>query len=195
MPPHAPPAPPRPARRSRAGHTLAELITVLAVLGVVLGVTVPSAAQVLDTAAVLVARQEATALLALARGHALAAGRATAVTVQATEARLVAHAGADTLRHASWRPLGVALEATRCPGSPTGGKGHSSQCCSSSGSSGRSGRSGRSGGGLGGRSGGVVGSAIIIESQNPRPLFHHFPRQARRLARQLSCTLVRADGQ
>jgi Tfp pilus assembly protein FimT len=113
MSPHALPTPPRPARRSRAGHTLAELITVLAVLGVVLGVTVPSAAQVLDTAAVLVARQEATALLALARGHALAAGRATAVTVQATEARLVAHAGADTLRHASWRPLGVALEATR----------------------------------------------------------------------------------
>ena len=113
MSPHPPPAPRSPAGPAPAGHTLVELITVLAVLGVVLGVTVPPAAHVLDTGAVLVARQEATALLALARGHALAAGRATAVTVQGAEARLVVHAGTDTLRDASWRALGVTLEATR----------------------------------------------------------------------------------
>jgi Tfp pilus assembly protein FimT len=86
---------------------------VLAVVGVLLAVSVPSAAQLLDTATVLVARQEATALLALARGHALAAGRATAVSVQGAEARLVVHAGTDTLRAASWRALGVTLDATR----------------------------------------------------------------------------------
>jgi Tfp pilus assembly protein FimT len=97
----------------RSGHTLVELVTVLAVLGAVLGVTVPRAAHVLDTAAVLVSRQEATALLALARGHALAAGRATAVTVQPPEARLVVHSGGDTLRGASWHALGVSVEATR----------------------------------------------------------------------------------
>ncbi len=110
MPPRLPPAPPCP---SRPGHTLAELLTVLAVVGVLLAVTVPSAAQLLDTATVLVARQEATALLALARGHALAAGRATAVSVRGAEARLVVHAGTDTLRAASWRALGVTLDATR----------------------------------------------------------------------------------
>ncbi len=113
MSPHPPPARRSPLRPTRSGHTLAELVTVLAVLGVVLGVTVPRAAHVLDTAAVLVARQEATALLALARGHALAAGRATAVAVEAAAARLVVHAGADTLRDASWRALGVTLQATR----------------------------------------------------------------------------------
>jgi type II secretory pathway pseudopilin PulG len=86
---------------------------VLAVVGVLLAVTVPSAAQLLDTATVLVARQEATALLALARGHARAAGRATAVSVRGAEARLVVHAGTDTLRAASWRALGVTLDATR----------------------------------------------------------------------------------
>ena len=110
MAPRLPPAPPCP---SRPGHTLAELLTVLAVVGVLLAVSVPSAAQLLDTATVLVARQEATALLALARGHALAAGRATAVSVQGAEARLVVHAGTDTLRAASWRALGVTLDATR----------------------------------------------------------------------------------
>jgi Tfp pilus assembly protein FimT len=86
---------------------------VLAVVGVLLAVSVPSAVQLLDTATVLVARQEATALLALARGHALAVGRATAVSVQGAEARLVVHAGTDTLRAASWRALGVTLDATR----------------------------------------------------------------------------------
>jgi hypothetical protein len=35
------------------------------------------------------------------------------VTVQPASARLVVHAGADTLRGASWRALGVTVEATR----------------------------------------------------------------------------------
>lgn len=114
-------APPRPhrlrltARRlgTRAGHTMAEVVTVLALLGVLLAVVVPRGARVLDAAAVLVARQEAARLVAVARGHAQATGVATAVTIREAHATVVVHAGADTLARGSWGMAGIRLDATR----------------------------------------------------------------------------------
>lgn len=86
---------------------------VLGVLAVGLAIAVPAGARALDTLAVAVARGEAARLLAVARGEALAAGRATAVTVDAAGGRLVAHAGTDTVARALFGPAGIALHATR----------------------------------------------------------------------------------
>jgi Tfp pilus assembly protein FimT len=90
-----------------------ELLVVLGVLGVVLAVTVPRGAKVLDQVAVTVARQEAARLVAVARGHALATGAATAVTIREAESALVVHAGGDTVARGVWRGAGIRLEATR----------------------------------------------------------------------------------
>lgn len=92
---------------------MAELLVVLLVLGALLAVAVPRGARVLDRVVVWTVRQEAARLFALARGHALAAGRATAVTVDTAGARVVVHAGTDTLARGAWREAGVTLAATR----------------------------------------------------------------------------------
>lgn len=92
---------------------MTELVTVLGVLGVLLAVTVPRAARMLDQAAVRVARQEAARLVAVARGHAQATGVPTAVTIREAHATVVVHAGPDTLARGGWGMAGISLDATR----------------------------------------------------------------------------------
>lgn len=100
--------------RLRPAHTLVELALVLAVAGVLALLAAPRAHGLLDRLAVRAASAELRGALALARDHALADGRATALHLDTAAGRVAVHHGADTL----WsRPLaaihGITLTATR----------------------------------------------------------------------------------
>jgi len=97
----------------RPGSTSLEQLRVLTILGILAAVTLLGGAPLLEAAAVETAARESTALFALARDHALAAGERTAVHLDSAGGRVVVHAGADTLAVADFAQRGVRVMATR----------------------------------------------------------------------------------
>lgn len=102
-----------PVRRSRRGATLVEQLGLLTLTGVLMTLTLVSGASVLAALDVTMATRETVDLLALARDHAVATGRRTAVRFHAAQARVVVHAGADTIAAAHFQGSGLTLQATR----------------------------------------------------------------------------------
>lgn len=113
--PRFPPLPPmvRSAFPRRSGVTHVEQLVVLVVLGLLAALSVASGVPLLDAAAVEAAAQETTDLFALARDHATATSRRTAVRLDAAHARVLVHAGPDTLARGDFSGTGIALEASR----------------------------------------------------------------------------------
>lgn len=97
----------------RPGSTSLEQLLVLTILGILAAVTLLGGAPLLEAAAVETASRESTALFALARDHALAAGERTAVHLDSAAGRVVVHAGTDTLAMADFAQRGVRVMATR----------------------------------------------------------------------------------
>lgn len=97
----------------RRGHTTVEQLAVLSILGLIALVTVTSGIPLLEAAAVETASRETADLFAYARDYAFAANVRTAVRLDATNARVIVHAGPDTIARAQFAPSGVHLEATR----------------------------------------------------------------------------------
>jgi len=83
--------------RTREGSTLIEQIILLAVLGIITAVGVAGGARLLDAVTVHGATREIAELFALARDRAMATGTRTAVRFDVAQARVVVHAGPDTL--------------------------------------------------------------------------------------------------
>ena len=98
----------------RLGTTLVELLLVLALAGLLLAIAVPGIAYARDRAAVQGATASLAGTLAGARLEATRRQRRTAVRFDTVAARLVVHAGGDTVGRL---PLGalfrVALSASR----------------------------------------------------------------------------------
>jgi len=98
----------------RRAHTLAELLLVVAVMGVLLGLAVPSARRLLDGIHARGAATEVAALLALARHTAVYRGVRTAVRFDSVAAGVLVHVGRDTVAaRAFGASRGVSLRATR----------------------------------------------------------------------------------
>jgi len=81
----------------RKGTTIIEQLAILTLLGILLAVGVPAGTRLLDRAAVRSAARDALDAFASARDHAVAGGHRVAVHISASEARLVVHAGKDTM--------------------------------------------------------------------------------------------------
>lgn len=100
-------------RPPRLGTTTVEQVVVITLLGLLALLTLTSGVPLLEAAAVETATRDATALFALARDHALAAGERTAVRLDGPRQRVVVHVGPDTLATADLLQRGVHLRATR----------------------------------------------------------------------------------
>jgi hypothetical protein len=101
------------ARRLRRGATLIEQLGLLTLTGILMAMTLASGASVLAALDVTMATRETVDLLALARDHAVATGQRTAVRFLAAEARVVVHAGADTVAAGDFHGSGLIMQATR----------------------------------------------------------------------------------
>lgn len=100
--------------RTRDGSTIIEQVILLAVFAVIAATAFAGGARLLDAATVHGASQEVAELFSLARDRAMATSTRTAVRLDVARARIVVHAGNDTLARldlASSR--GVRLAATR----------------------------------------------------------------------------------
>ena len=98
----------------RRAHTLAELLLVVAIAGVLLGVALPAARRALDAIHARGAATEVAALLALARHTATYRGVRAAVRFDSAAASVLVHVGRDTVSRRSFRDRRrVALHATR----------------------------------------------------------------------------------
>ena len=95
----------------RPGTTLLEQLLVITLLALLALIAMTSGAPLLEAAAVETASRDATALLGLARDHALSAGERTAVHFGPQ--RVVVHIGTDTVARADFTDRGVRLHATR----------------------------------------------------------------------------------
>jgi len=99
---------------NRTGSTLIEQIILLSVLGTCSAVAIAGGARVLDAATVHGASREVAELFAMARDRAMATGARTAVHLDAVNARVVVHTGADTLARVELgQSRAVRLDATR----------------------------------------------------------------------------------
>lgn len=99
---------------SRSGATLIELVLALFVLAMLGSTGLAAERQARHTRAVRSAAREAAASFATARRHAIATGRPTALRMDASESRMVVHAGSDTLHRLLVAAAhGVSLTATR----------------------------------------------------------------------------------
>jgi hypothetical protein len=105
--------PPRGRRRlARRGATLAEQMVVLTVTGILMAISVAAGAPLLDALAVETASQEIADLIGTARDHAFTTQQRTAVRIDAAAARVVVHAGTDTIAHTTLGS-GLQLQTTR----------------------------------------------------------------------------------
>ena len=102
----------RPARCYR-GASLVELLCVLVLTGGVAAVATTSGGALFAALDVTMAAQETVNLLALARDHAIATGRRTAVRFDGAATRVVVHAAQDTLAIGDFHGRGLTLRATR----------------------------------------------------------------------------------
>jgi type IV fimbrial biogenesis protein FimT len=101
-------------RRDRTGHTLLELLMVLAILGVLLGVALPTLQRTLDAVHARAAAAELASLLALARHTAVYRGTRAAIHLDSVTAAVAVHVGRDTVARRSLRDThGVTLRASR----------------------------------------------------------------------------------
>lgn len=92
------------ARHTRSGTTLTEIGVVLAILGLVAGMTLPRFTAYRDWIATEAAATSALAVLSMARHAAIRRSTVTAVRFDTVSAVMTVFAGADTLLR---RPLGV----------------------------------------------------------------------------------------
>lgn len=99
---------------ARQGYSAAELVVVLAIVGVLAAVVVPRASGYLDAIAVRGAAADVVALCAAARATAVSRSAHAAVRFDAEHGRVAVHVRADTLLRRDLAALhGVALAATR----------------------------------------------------------------------------------
>jgi Tfp pilus assembly protein FimT len=98
----------------RPGTTLIEQLIGLSLLGLLFTITLHGVGTLRDRLALRAAREAVRDTLALAREQAIAAGRRVAVHIDRRAARLVVHAGADSLHRVPVGGLwGVTLDASR----------------------------------------------------------------------------------
>ncbi len=98
----------------RRGTTLVEQCAALALLTILLVLGLHGVTTLRDRLAVRSAVREARAVFALAREHAVASGRRTAVHMFENAGAMVAHAESDSLHHVALRGrYGVELHTTR----------------------------------------------------------------------------------
>lgn len=98
----------------RRGFTLAELLVVVAILGVLLGLSLPQLARAADRAAVRAALSDAAMLFATARETAIHRRSAVAVEIDSVTGTVRARLGADTVLQRDLRSAyAVQLTATR----------------------------------------------------------------------------------
>jgi prepilin-type N-terminal cleavage/methylation domain-containing protein len=104
-----------PTRRfhSQRGFSTVELLVVLAVSGLLAGITITGGMHLLDAAAVETAARSTVELFAQARDQALAASGRVAVHLDSRSARVLVHRGADTVARAHFGSSGVLLRTTR----------------------------------------------------------------------------------
>jgi prepilin-type N-terminal cleavage/methylation domain-containing protein len=101
-------------RQRRLGFTLAEIVMVLALLGIIAGFAFPRFAEVRDRLAVRGATSSVVFALATARHSAIRRATRVAVTIDTATAQVYVRAGPDTLEHLDLRDVhGVTLEASR----------------------------------------------------------------------------------
>jgi Tfp pilus assembly protein FimT len=84
-------------RFSRTGHTIAELVVVLAIVGITLGIAVPRTRDSLDRIAVRAAAGDVRATLRFARTVALAGNRAIAVNIDSVTGTVRIKRGTEIL--------------------------------------------------------------------------------------------------
>ena len=100
--------------RPRQGFSAAELVVVMAIVGILAAVAVLRAGAYLDAIAVRSAAAEITAACAAARSAALSRSAHAAIRFDTAGARVVVHAGRDTIVSRDLAALyRVALTATR----------------------------------------------------------------------------------
>ncbi len=99
--------------RARRGATLLEQLCILALTGSLMAVTLASGSSLLAALDVSMAAQETVDLLSLARDHAVATGDRTAVRFDVSAARIMVHAGTDTIAVADFYGSGLTMQATR----------------------------------------------------------------------------------
>lgn len=101
-------------RAPRPGHTLAELLVVLALVGIAGAVVAGAWRALADRTGARMAATDLAALLAEARDEALARATVVAARVDSADGVVVLRAGADTLAHRRLGALhGVRIAATR----------------------------------------------------------------------------------
>jgi Tfp pilus assembly protein FimT len=83
--------------RVRTGSVLLEQVILMSLIGICVAVGAAGSARALDAAAVRGATREIAELLSLARDRAMATGTRTAVRLDNVAARVVVHAGSDTI--------------------------------------------------------------------------------------------------
>lgn len=100
--------------RSRAGITIIDQLLAIALLAVLLAIGMQGIGALRDRFAVRAATRAVKDALALAREHAAASGARAAVHFASRDARVVVHAGNDSLLALSLsQAYGVSLQATR----------------------------------------------------------------------------------
>ena len=97
----------------RPGFTLIELLIVLAVTGIIAGISIPALINMRDRITVRIAAVDTGRALADARSVALTASRRTAVRIDATANTLSVISGTDTIRTLYLDEYGVRMRTTR----------------------------------------------------------------------------------
>lgn len=101
-------------RRIAPGYTVAELLVVLSIVGVMMAIAIPRAALVLDRVTVNAAVADVQAALALARSLALAGGGSVAIHVDSTTGVVSVRRGSEALlARGVGQAHGVRLRPTR----------------------------------------------------------------------------------
>jgi len=96
----------------RRGTTLAELVVLLGLVGIVIALTAPVSRAALDRGAVVAAREEAMGLVHRARALALAGGGATLRVMQGSELLLLLDGGGRVRERVEFGPAGIDLRTT-----------------------------------------------------------------------------------